>query len=103
MIIDNRLTSNLFPPFFSFTRTVWAETGDFRDNGHTTMANVANSLDINQLHFQSSTNIRNNKNRDRKNDGMYIIHIFHSKIQSQTPKQCSRLRYLNNLKFRAAW
>lgn len=33
------------------------------------MTGVANSLDITQLQFQSSTNLRNNKNRDRKNEG----------------------------------
>lgn len=66
----------LIPDLVSISATVWAETGDFRDNGHTTMANVANSLDINQLHFQSSTNIRNTKNRDRKSDGTYL-HSLH--------------------------
>lgn len=49
--------------------TVWAETGDFRDNSHSSMTSVANSLDISQLHFQPPTNLRNNKNRDRKADG----------------------------------
>lgn len=53
--------------FFFFT--VWAETGDFRDNSHSSMTSVANSLDISQLHFQPPTNLRNNKARDRKADG----------------------------------
>lgn len=50
---------------------MWAETGDFRDNGHSSMTGVANSIDISQLHFQSSSNLRNNK-RDRKTDGKLL-------------------------------
>lgn len=50
---------------------VWAETGDFRDNTHNSMAAVASSIDITQLHFQSSSTIRN-KNRDRKSDGNFF-------------------------------
>lgn len=53
-----------------FSSLVWAETGDFRDNSHSSMTSVANSLDISQLHFQPPTNLRNNK-RDRKPDGKY--------------------------------
>lgn len=80
---------------FLSSRTVWAETGDFRENGHTTMASVANSLDINQLHFQTTTNIRNTKNRDRKTDGMYTS----SRLTPANPiadTQTTGL-YLNNL------
>lgn len=55
----------------SFFVAVWAETGDFRDNSHSSMTSVANSLDISQLHFQPPTNLRNNKARDRKADGKY--------------------------------
>lgn len=58
---------------------MWAETGDFRDNGHTSMSSVANSLDINQLHFQSSSSLRNNKNRDRKSDGKTSSTYLHKR------------------------
>lgn len=54
-----------------FSFAVWAETGDFRDNSHSSMTSVANSLDISQLHFQPPTNMRNNKARDRKADGKF--------------------------------
>ncbi|XP_055377689.1 pituitary homeobox homolog Ptx1 [Condylostylus longicornis] len=43
---------------------IWAETGDFRESAHSSMAAVANSLDHSQLNFQTS-NVRI-KNRDRK-------------------------------------
>lgn len=66
---------------FSFL-TVWAETGDFRDNTHNSMAAVASSIDITQLHFQSSSTIRN-KNRDRKSDGKFYIFIFFRWTQSR--------------------
>lgn len=57
--------------FVLFMLAVWAETGDFRDNSHSSMTSVANSLDISQLHFQPPTNLRNNKTRDRKPDGKF--------------------------------
>lgn len=50
---------------------MWAETGDFRDNSHNSMGGIGNSIDLTQLHFQSTSNVRNK--RDRKNDGKYNL------------------------------
>lgn len=75
LVIRTKLTE--IKLFLLSNVTVWAETGDFRDNGHNSMVSVASSLDISQLHFQSSTNLRNNnKNRDRKSDGKFFLGLF---------------------------
>ena len=56
---------------FFFLFPVWAETGEFRESNHNTMAAVTN-MDHSQMNFQTPTS-RNR--RDRKNDGKSAKHF----------------------------
>lgn len=47
---------------------MWAETGEFRENSHNTMASVTN-MDHSQMNFQAPAG--RNRNRDRKSDGKF--------------------------------
>jgi hypothetical protein len=53
---------------FSFLFVVWAETGEFRESNHNTMASVTN-MDHSQMNFQAPA--ARNRNRDRKSDGKF--------------------------------
>lgn len=53
-------------PFLS--SPVWAETGEFRETNHNTMASVTN-MDHSQMNFQAQST--RNRNRDRKADGKF--------------------------------
>lgn len=53
----------------NFLFSVWAETGEFRDNHHSSLSAVAN-MDSTHLNFQNAS-VRNR--RDRKPDSKYFI------------------------------
>lgn len=63
---SNSKTYSKVSYYFNYYFTVWAETGEFRENSHNTMSAVA-SMDHTQMNFQ--TPVGRNRNRDRKSDG----------------------------------
>lgn len=55
---------------------MWAETGDFRDNNHSTMSSVANSMDHHsQMSFQTTSNRSRTKER-KGNVYLYFRNII---------------------------
>lgn len=62
---------------------MWAETGDFRDNNHSTMSSVANSMDHHtQMSFQTTSSRNRTKDRKGNYNEIIIVHKIYRKTKN---------------------